>query len=342
MKLKDLAEKIGAKVIGEAGVEITGVGSLSGAGKEELSFISGKQYLEEAKKTRAGALIVAEETWALGKPALLIEDAYRAFIVAEKILVKKSEELWGIHSTAVIGEQVKINEPVWIGPYVVIEAGAEIGSQTRIEAHCYIGRQVRIGAETRLSPGVKIQERCQVGAKCIIHAGTVIGSDGFGFIPGKDGYEKIPQIGVVEIGDQVELGANCAIDRASLDATVIGSGTKFDNQVHIAHSVRIGSNCIILAGTVIGGSAEIGNNSTISGNVTIRDHCKIGEGCQVVGGSVIYEDMSPGSAAWGNPAMPLSRARRTFLRLKDLPDLFTRMKQLESTLKKEKADPSTE
>lgn len=333
MKLKDLAEKIGARIMGDAEIEITGVGSLSGAKEDELSFISQKRYMEEAKKSQAGALIVADEKWAQGKPALLIQDAYRAFIAAEKILEKKSVEFWGIHSTAVIGEQVKIDEPVWIGPYVVIDACAEIGARTRLEAHCYIGRNVRIGPETKLHPGVKILERCQVGAKCIIHSGTVIGSDGFGFLPGNDGPEKIPQTGAVEIEDQVELGANCVLDRASLDMTVIGSGTKLDNFVHIAHSARIGKNCIILAGTVIGGSAEIGNGTMISGNVTISDHCKIGNGCQVVGGSVVYEDMLHGSTVMGNPAMSFNQAKRAFLRLKDLPELFKRMKQVENKIK---------
>jgi len=333
MKLKELASKIGARIIGAAEIEITGVGSLSGAKEGDLSFISEKRYLEEAKKTQAGALIVADEKWAQGKPALLIQDAYRAFIAAEKILEKKSEELWGIHGTAVIGAQVKMGEPVLIGPYVVIESGAEIGAHTRLEAHCYIGRNVRIGAETTLHPGVKILERCLVGDKCIIHSGTVIGADGFGFLPGEDSHEKIPQIGAVEIGDQVELGANCVLDRASLDMTVIGSGTKFDNFVHIAHSVRIGKNCIILAGTVVGGSAEVGDGTMISGNVTISDHCKIGNGCKVVGGSVVHEDMPSGSTAMGNPAMSFNQAKRAFLRLKDLPELFKRMKQVENKIK---------
>lgn len=333
MKLKDLAEKLGARVIGDSEVEIYGVGSLSGAKGADLSFVSESRYMEEAKKTQAGALIIADERWAQGKPALLVQDAYQAFIAAEKLLVKKSEELWGIHSTAVIGEQVKMGEPVWIGPYVIIEEGVEIGARTRLEAHCYIGRNVRIGVETKLQPGVKILERCQVGANCIIHSGTVIGSDGFGFLLGKDNNEKIPQIGAVEIGDHVELGANCVLDRASLDMTVIGSGTKFDNFVHIAHSVRIGKNCIILAGTVIGGSAEIGNGTMISGNVTINDHCKIGVDCQVVGGSVVYEDMPPGTTVMGNPAMSFNQAKRAFLRLKDLPELFKRMKQVENMLK---------
>ena len=338
VKIKDLAEKIGATVIGDANFEISRIGSLSGAKEDQISFISEKRYVEEAKKTRAGALIVADEKWAQDKPALLIQDVYQAFVEAAKVLAPKSEERWGIHGTAVIGDQVEINEPVWIGPHVVIETGAKIGAHARIKAHCYIGRNVRIGEETRLHPGVKIMDQCRVGAKCIIHSGTVIGSDGFGFILGKDGHEKIPQIGIVEVGDKVELGANCVIDRASLDATVIGSGTKVDNLVHIAHSVRIGKYCIILAETVIGGSAEIGDRSLISGNVTIGDHCKIGADCKVAGASAVYKDMPTGDAAMGNPAMSFNHAKRAFIRLRDLPKLFKRMKQVENTLKKSRND----
>jgi len=333
MKLKEMGEKIGAKLVGDGEVEIRGVGSLKGANSDQISYVSGRAYVEDAKKSRAGALIVGDEKWSLGKPALIAKDAARAFVEVEKLLIGKDQEVWGIHGTAAIGEKVKIGEPVWIGPYVVIESGAEIGAKARIEAHCYLGRNVKIGAETKLHPGVKILDRCRIGERCIIHSGTVIGSDGFGFLPGEKGIEKIPQIGTVEIGDDVEIGANCAIDRASLDATVIGSGTKFDNLVHIAHSVKVGKNCIILAGTVVGGSAEIGDGCMISGNVTIKDHTKLAPGTQVIGGSTVYEDTEPGEAVMGYPAIPFSQAKRVYLRLKDLPELFRRVKKLEGKLK---------
>ena len=152
-------------------------------------------------------------------------------------------------------------------------------------------------------------------------------------MPGEKGLEKIPQIGTVEIGDDVELGANCAIDRASLDATMIGSGTKFDNLVHIAHSVKVGKNCVILAGAVVGGSAEIGDGCMISGQVAIKDHTKIGAGSQVVGGSGVLDDLPPGSVVMGYPSMPFSQAKRVFLRLKNLPELFRRVRKLEDKLK---------
>jgi len=333
MKLKEIAEKIGAKLLGDGEIEIKGVGSLKHARSDQLSFVSGKLYLEEAKQTNAGALIVSDETWLAGKPGLLVPDAYRAFISVEKILLGEPEQSWGIDDRAVIGEKVKLGEPVCIGPYAVIETGAEIGDRVRIDAHCYIGKNVRIGAGTRLYPGVKIMERCVLGQRCIIHSGVVIGSDGFGFIPGKDGHEKIPQIGIVEIGDDVEIGANCAIDRASLDATIIGSGTKFDNLIHIAHSVKVGKNCIILAGTVVGGSVEIGEGCMVSGNVVIKDHTRLAPGTQVIGGSGVYEDTKPGEAVMGYPAMPFSQAKRAYLRLRDLPELFKRVKKLEEKLK---------
>ena len=333
MKLKELSEKLGLKLEGDGEVEIKGIASLSRAREDELSFVASAQYLEEAKKTRAGALIVKEKGWAQSKPALIAQDPYRAFIQAEKLLLPAPGFSWGIHNSAVIAENVKIAEPVWIGPYVVVEKGAQIGARTRIDAHCYIGRDVKIGEGCHLYPNVKILDRCEIGKNCIIHPGVVIGSDGFGFLLGEAGHEKIPQIGKVVIGDDVEIGALCAIDRASLDETVIGSGTKMDNLVHIAHSVRIGKNCIILAGTVIGGSSEIGDGCLISGNVTIKDHIKIGSGSKIVGTSGVLDDLAPNSVVWGMPAMPFSQAKRVYLRLRQLPELFNRLRKLEKIVK---------
>jgi len=334
MRLKEIGERLGLRVIGDGDKEINWVGSLGNAKEDEISFVSKKEFLEEARLSGAGALVVKEEGWLFGKSGLIAEDPYSAFIEVERLFLSGKVEHWGINGTAVIGEEVEIGEPVWIGAYVVIEKGARIGSRARIFGQCYIGVGAEVGEGSILYPGVKVLDRCRIGKNCIIHSGSVIGSDGFGFLLGKDGHRKIPQIGIVEIGDEVEIGANCTIDRASLDKTVVGSGSKFDNQVHIAHSVRIGRNCIILAGTVIGGSTEIGDGCMISGNVTIKDHIKIGDGSQVVGASGILEDLEPGSVVWGMPSMEFSRAKRVYLRLKELPELFRRVKKLEEEIKK--------
>jgi len=334
MRLKEIGKRLGLRVVGDGEREISWVGSLGNAKEDEISFVSRKEYVEDARKSCAGALVVKDEGWLSGKSGLVAEDPYEAFVEVEKLFLSGKIEQWGIAGTAVIGEEVELGERVWIGAYVVIEKGARIGDRVRISAQCYIGAEAEVGEGSVLYSGVEVLDRCRIGKNCIIHSGSVIGSDGFGFLLGKEGHKKIPQIGIVEIGDEVEIGANCTIDRASLDKTVIGSGSKFDNLVHIAHSVRIGKNCIILAGTVIGGSTEVGDGCMISGNVTIKDHIKIGSGSQVVGASGILEDLEPGSVVWGMPSMEFSRAKRVYLRLKELPELFRRVKNLEEGVKK--------
>jgi UDP-3-O-[3-hydroxymyristoyl] glucosamine N-acyltransferase len=342
MKLKDIAERIGAKISGKGSLEIKGVASLGGASEGHISFASGQDYALAAKNSKASALIVPEEQKGLaaGKPALLVPDAYRAFITVEELFVSKERPVPGIHKSVVKAEDADVAEDASIGPLVAIAPGAKVGSKTSIGAGCYIGRDVEIGSECILYPNVTLLDRVKLGDRVVIHSGTVIGSDGFGYLLGEKGHQKIPQIGTVIIEDDVEIGASCAIDRASLDATIIGKGTKLDNLVHIAHSVIIGPRCIILAGTIIGGSVTIGEGTMISGGVAIKDHVNIGSAVRVVGRSSVMNDIRDGQTVAGTMlAQPFSKAKRTMSRLKQLPDLFTRVRKLEDEVfgKKEKS-----
>jgi len=334
MKLKEIAEKIGAKLIGDGEKEITGVGSFAYATPDQISFITNAKHLEKAKASKAGAFVVADESWTSGRPGLLVPDAYRGFVKIENLFLSLHKPEWGIHPTAVIGKNVKLGKPVWIGPYVVIEDFAEIGDRCRIDAHCFIGKNCKLGPDTRFHPQVTLLERCTVGAACIMNSGVVIGGDGFGFITGKEGHTKIPQIGIVEIGDDVEIGAQCMIDRASLDKTVIGNGTKFDSGVHIAHSCIIGKNVIILAQTVFGGSIEVGDNTTISGNVTVRDHVKIAPNSTIAGGSAVAWDITESNKVWfGYPAFAFEAVRPFYFHIPDFATLLERVKKLEEKVK---------
>jgi UDP-3-O-[3-hydroxymyristoyl] glucosamine N-acyltransferase len=330
MKLKEIAEKIGGKVVGDGNKEVNWVGSFENGQPDQISFITNEKYLEKARKSKAGAFVVAKEEWTGGKPGILVPEPYRAFVAIENLFLSQEKPKWGIHKTAVLGERVNLGSPVYIGPYVVIEDGAEIGDRARIDAHCFIGKNCKVGPDTHFHPRVTLLERCTVGARCILNSGCVIGGDGFGFIPGKDGHTKIPQLGMVEIQDDVELGAQCMIDRASLDKTVIGQGTKFDNCVHIAHSCVLGKNVIILAGTIFGGSVLVGDNVTLSGNCVVRDHVKIAPGTNAAGGSGIAWDITePNKIYFGFPAFEFDKVRPFYFHIPEFATLLERVKKLE-------------
>ena len=330
MKLKEIAAKINAKVVGDGEKEITWVGSFAHATADQISFITNEKYLAQAQTSSAGAFVVAKEEWTSGKPGILAPEPYKAFVRIENLFLAQQPQKWGIHKTALIGERVSLGSPVYIGPYVVIEDGAQIGDRARIDAHGFVGKDCKVGADTHFHPRVTLLERCTVGSRCILNSGVVIGGDGFGFIAGREGHTKIPQLGMVEIQDDVELGAGCLIDRASLDQTVIGQGTKFDNVIHIAHSCKIGKNVIILAGTVFGGSIEIGDNVTISGNCTVRDHVKIAPGSMIAGHSAVGWDITEPNKAWVvYPAFEFEQMRPFYFHMPEYIRLFQRLKERE-------------
>lgn len=333
MKLKEIAEKINAKVAGDGEKEINWVGSFAHARPDQISFITNEKYLDKAKASSAGAFVVKKQEWTSGKPGILADDPYRAFVAIENLFLAQKPQKWGIHKTAIIGERVSLGSPVCIGPYVVIEDGAQIGDRSRIGAHSFVGEDCKVGPDTLFHPQVTLLERCTVGARCIIHSGTVIGGDGFGFIPGKDGHTKIPQLGIAEIQDDVELGAQCMIDRASLDKTVIGQGTKFDNDVHIAHSCLIGKNVMIMAQTGFGGSGEVGDNSVISGHVVVRDHAKIAPNSTITGGSGVAWDLKePGKIWFGFPAFEFDQVRPWYFHIPEHVQLLEKLKKLAEKL----------
>ncbi len=330
MKLEEIAERLGAELFGDGSVEISGVASLDGAGKGLISFVTGSKYAKAAKESRASALIVPEKKLAAGKPAIIAPDAYRAFIRVQELFRREQMPEPGVHESAVVASDARVADGVSIGPNAVICSGAKIGGNTVICAGCVVAKNAEVGSDCLLHPNVTILDRVKVGDRVVIHSGTVVGSDGFGYLLGEKGHEKIPQTGTVIIEDDVEIGACCAIDRASLDATVIGRGTKFDNLVHIAHSVKIGPDCILLAGTLIGGSVTVGKGTLISGGVAIKDHIRIGSNVRIVGRSSVMEDVKDGQTVAGTMlAQPFSQAKRTMTRLKQLPELFTRVRKLE-------------
>lgn len=331
IKLKELAKLVGGEVVGDAEVVIKGVASLEEAKEGDITFCVNHKYLPLLFKTRASAIIVDKNFPENGKPMIRADNPYSA--VAKILnLLKEEKKEDQIHPTAVIGKNVEIGKGVSIGAYAVIEEGVRIGEKTVISAHTYIGKKAIIGKETFIHPRVTIGERVVIGNKVVIESGTVIGSEGFGYYEENNRYHKIPHLGTVIIEDEVEIGANVTIDRATLGKTWIKRGTKIDNLVQIAHNVTIGENCIIVAQVGISGSVKIGDGVILAGQVGVCDHLTIGEGVKVAARSVVTKDIPPHSFVSGYPARDHKEERKIKASLPRLPSLLKEIQEIKKKL----------
>jgi UDP-3-O-[3-hydroxymyristoyl] glucosamine N-acyltransferase len=312
--LRALAEFSAARLIGDGGVEIAGVASIANAQPGDLVFVQKEKHLADALASRASAVIAGEFAVSAGssKPLLIAAHPRLAFARAAAALYPRKTYSPSIHATAVIHPAAKIAATASIDAYAVIEADAVVGERSFVAAGCYIGEGVVIGDDCDLYPRVVICPGTTLGRHVVIHAGAVLGSDGFGFVRDEKygRYQKFPQIGQLVIGDYVEIGANCTIDRGALDKTVIGSGTKLDNLVHVGHNTTVGENVVIAAQTGISGSCEIAESAVIGGQVGIGDHAKIEAGVILGSGSGVLSHKivrGKGVVFWGRPARPLSQ-----------------------------------
>jgi UDP-3-O-[3-hydroxymyristoyl] glucosamine N-acyltransferase len=332
--LYEIARFVGGEIVGDADVVITGVSGIKEAKPGEITFIADSRYASMLTTTQASAVIVSPELGRNGqKPLVKCGDPYLAFI--NLVNLWAADEIphpTGIHPTAVIGENVKLGENVAIHAYVVIEDGAVIGDNAVIYPHTYIGRDSRIGSDTIIYHDVTIREKVSIGDRVILHSGVRVGSDGFGFTPAEGAHNKVPQIGVVVIEDDVELGANVTIDRATFGMTRIGRGTKIDNLVQIGHNVIIGEHCIIVAQVGVAGSTEIGNRVTLAGQAGVGGHIKIGDNCVVGGKAGVTKSLPPNSRVSGIPAGPHEKEQRMRAGLRRLPLLREKVRALEKRL----------
>ncbi|MFC1477419.1 UDP-3-O-(3-hydroxymyristoyl)glucosamine N-acyltransferase [candidate division KSB1 bacterium] len=329
--LNELAALIDGTVIGDGTTEIERVAKLDEADAGSISFLANPKYLKYLENTQASAVIVSRDISESVTNLIQVDNPYSAF---NKVLVhffpfpEISEHF--IHPTAQIAHDAKVVEPVHIAAFAVIEPGSTIGEKTSVGAHTYIGKDAKIGSNTFLHPRVTVLDECCIGNFCIIHSGVVIGSDGFGFVPEKDTYEKIPQIGNVVVGDHVEIGANTVIDRASMGSTVIADGCKFDNLIHIAHNVTIGENTAIAAQAGIAGSSKLGRHVSLSGQTGVIGHLEVGDNSALTAKSVAMSSVPPNSIYFGIPAREHRSAKRIQACLTRLPDLFQRVRHIES------------
>jgi UDP-3-O-[3-hydroxymyristoyl] glucosamine N-acyltransferase len=338
-KLGEIAKYIGGELLGNPSVKITGISSIEDAKTGDLTFLANPKYTAFLKTTSASAAIVGSETKLEGIKTSLIKhpNPYFAFAQAVEFLVgvkKNCPE--GIHPTAVVEEEVKLEKGVHVSPHVILEKGVRLKRNATILAGSFIGANSIVGENSLIYPHVTIRENVEIGKNVIIHSGTVIGSDGFGYAKEKGIHHKIPQIGGVIIEDDVEIGANVTIDRATLGVTRIGKRTKIDNLVQIGHNVEIGENCIIVAQVGISGSTKVGNDSILAGQVGVGGHIKIGNRVVIGGQSGVTKDIPDDTVIFGYPAREIHKTKRIEAHLSRLDLYVQRLKNLEKELEEMK------
>lgn len=329
--VKEIADYVNGVVCGDDQVRITGFSGLKEAKPGDLSFLGNSKYAGLLNDTKASAVLVAVNDKYQSRAALIkVQNPSLAFSRILSLFVPgPTDSFKGIHETAVIAPTVKMGKNVTVGPHVVMEDDVELQDGSIIGAGSFIGFNTRIGKETLIYPNVSIMHQTIIGDRVIIHSGTVIGSDGFGFATEEGSHEKIPQIGIVEIGNNVEIGANVAIDRARFDRTVIGEGTKIDNFVQIAHNVHIGKKCLIVAHAGIAGSAVIEDGVVVGGQVGIAGHITVGAGTMIAAQSGITNSVEPKSILFGTPARPHMQEKRIQAVIKKLPEHVKLIKDLQ-------------
>ncbi len=327
--LERIAKVIDGTVVGDGSVEITGVAGIREAQEGDLTFLANPRYEPYLGRTNASAIIVAENHRTISKPLIQNPNPYLAFLKAVRFFQGDADRpASGRHPTAVVEEGAVVDPTASLGPHVVVGEGAVIGPRATLHAGCYVGPRAKIGADTLLYPNVTVRECCELGERVIVHSGAVIGSDGFGFVRDGEIYRKLPQVGNVVVEDDVELGACVTIDRATTGTTRIGSGSKIDNLVQIAHNVQIGKNCIIVAQVGISGSTVLGDHVVLAGQVGLVGHIEIGAGAMVGAKSGVSKSVKPGARMFGCPALPVAQAKRVEASLRHLPELVQTVRQL--------------
>jgi UDP-3-O-[3-hydroxymyristoyl] glucosamine N-acyltransferase len=330
MKVEEIARLLTGQMQGDRNREINGVAGLETAGPAELTFAEGPRVLERATRSSAGCILVPEGASLPGQTTIAIKHPKLALIRAAEAILPARKTDPGIHATAVVAAGASLATAVSIGANAVIEDGVSVGARSSLGAGVVLNRGVEIGADCVLHPRVTVYPGARIGNRVVIHSGTVIGSDGFGYVFAEGRHHKFPQLGRVIIEDDVEIGSNTTIDRGSLGDTVIGQGTKIDNLVQIAHNVRVGRHCVIAAQTGISGSVEIGNYVVIGGQVGIGDRVRIedqvtiGAQAGIPTGKIVRR----GSAMWGTPARPMAEFKKTYAQISNLPNLAKKVKEL--------------
>jgi len=335
--LEELAQLVGGRVEGDARREVEGVAALADAGPRDVAFVAHPRYRDAAADAKAACLVVPED-WqgkAGGSALLRVADPNRAMArIAEAILEPLPVPPPGIHPSAAVAKSATLGENVHVGPCAVVGERASLGDGTRIRAGAVVADEAILGADCDIHSGVVLRERVRLGDRVVIHAGSVIGSDGFGYLAGPEGPEKIPQLGTVEIGDDVEIGSCVTVDRARFGVTKIGRAVKMDNLVQIGHNAEIGEGTIIVSQVAVAGSARIGRGCVIAGQAAIDGHLVVGDGARVAAKAGVTKDVSPGADVSGYPAGPHREQLRREAAGRRMEDVLDRLKAIEERLER--------
>lgn len=333
--LSALAAKVNGKLIGAADLPIKTVGTLQHAGADAISFLANTKYRKFLKNTQAGAVIItAKDADSINGNAIVVDDPYVAYArIAALLYPPTSVAAPGIHASAVIDSSAKINKTAAIGPQCYIGAGVEIAANVQIGPGCILEHDVSIGANSILVAKVTLCRGVKVGERAKIHPGVVIGADGFGIALDQGEWINVPQVGSVQIGNNVDIGANTTIDRGAIEDTIIGNGVKLDNQIQIGHNVTIGEHTVIAGCVGIAGSTRIGSHCAIGGGTGITGHIEICDGVQLTGMSMVTKSITePGSYSSGIPVEPTKEWHKNVIRYRQMDNMQTRLKQLEVAL----------
>jgi UDP-3-O-[3-hydroxymyristoyl] glucosamine N-acyltransferase len=330
--LDELARLVGGRVDGDGAVVLRAANGLAEAGPGEVSFLANPKYAGLLAVTKASAVVLAEGV-PCPVPALRAKNPDLAFArVVERLAGPAPRPAPGVHPSAVVSPDARLGQDVSVGALCVVEAGATIGDGTALHPQVYVGAGAKIGPGCVLWPQVVVRERCELGARVILHSGAVVGSDGFGYATEGGVHHKVPQVGIVAIEDDVEIGANAALDRARFGRTVVGRGTKIDNLVQIAHNVVLGRGCLVVAQTGISGSTRLGDYVVLAGQAGVVGHLELGDRSVVTAQSGVTKDLEPGSVVSGSPASDRREHLRQLASLGRLPELLDEVRRLKSEL----------
>ena len=328
--LAELAEHVGGSLASGHDCIVSGVATLQSAGQGDISFLANAHYKKFLETSKATAIILSEQdSEYCPTHAIICANPYLAYARIATLLHPYGTQQYGQHATAVIAEDAEVDVTASIGAHCVVESGARIGARVYIAHGSVIGRDVAIGDDSRIMANVTVYNGCRFGQRCLIHSGAIVGADGFGIAPSSEGWVKVPQLGRVIVGDDVEVGANTTIDRGALEDTVIGNGVKLDNQIQIAHNVKIGDHTVAAACSGIAGSTSIGSNCVIAGGVGIAGHLTIVDGVTITAMSLVTKSITEAgvySSGWG--AQPQSTWQRQVAGLRRLPNLIRRLRGL--------------
>ena len=331
-----IAGLLNGEIVGDKNAAVSTVSSIDGGKAGSLAYLTNPKY-EQYIYTTEASIVLVDKTFEpkdeVKTTLVKVENVAECVLNLLEMYNASRPQKSGVSKLASIHEEATVGQSCYIGDFTVVERGAKLGDKVQLYPQCYIGDNVEIGEGTKLYPGVKIYEGCKIGRNCIIHAGAVIGADGFGFAPKADGtFAKIPQLGNVIIEDNVEIGANTCVDRAKTDSTIVRSGVKLDNLIQVGHNVQIGSNTVMSAQVGIAGTTKIGSNCFVGGQVGFADHITVGNGCKIGSQSGLDKNVPDGEIRFGSPALPGIQYHRSFAVFRNLPEMATKLRELEKRI----------